>query len=218
MGSFAHESKTPLTSIIGYADLIRSRPLSQEQVRQSADYIFQEGRRLEALSRKLMDLIVLERQDFPLRQTDMERFLSRVAGAFRPALDQTGVQLRLRAAPGRVPLEPDLMETVCLNLLDNARKALDRGGAIHLEGTKEEGGYCISVTDNGKGIPAEDLARVTEPFYMVDKSRARAQGGAGLGLALCRRVVELHGGRLELQSQEGRGTRVSVHLKGGETE
>ena len=218
VGSFAHESKTPLTSIIGYADLIRSRPLSQEQVRQSADYIFQEGRRLEALSRKLMDLIVLERQDFPLRQTDMERFLSRVAGAFRPALDQTGVQLRLRAAPGRVPLEPDLMETVCLNLLDNARKALDRGGAIHLEGTKEEGGYCISVTDNGKGIPAEDLARVTEPFYMVDKSRARAQGGAGLGLALCRRVVELHGGRLELQSQEGRGTRVSVHLKGGETE
>ncbi len=215
LGSFAHESKTPLTSIIGYADLIRSRPLSREQVRQSADYIFQEGRRLEALSRKLMDLIVLERQDFPLRQTDMEHFLSRVAGAFRPALDRAGVQLQLRAAPGRVPLEPDLMETVCLNLLDNARKALDRGGVIQLEGTKEEGGYCISVTDNGKGIPAEDLARVTEPFYMVDKSRARAQGGAGLGLALCRRVVELHGGRLEIQSQEGRGTRVSVHLKGG---
>ena len=218
VGSFAHESKTPLTSIIGYADLIRSRPLSQEQVRQSADYIYQERRRLEALSRKLMDLIVLERQDFPLRQTDMERFLSRAAGAFRPALDQAGVQLRLRAAPGQVPLEPDLMETVCLNLLDNARKALDRDGVIHLEGIREEEGYCISVTDNGKGIPAEDLARVTEPFYMVDKSRSRAQGGAGLGLALCRRVVELHGGRLEIQSQEGRGTCVSVHLKGGEAE
>ena len=73
------------------------------------------------------------------------------------------------------------------------------------------------MTDSGKGIPPEELARVTEAFYMVDKSRARAQGGAGLGLALCRRIVELHGGRMELESTLGQGTRVTVFLKGGGT-
>lgn len=215
LGSFAHEIKTPLTSIIGYADLLRSRPASPEQVRESAGYIFSEGRRLEALSRKLMDLIVLDKQDFPLRETPMDLFLSRVAGALRPALEKAGIRLYLRAAPGLVPLEPDLMETVCLNLLDNARKAMDRGGDILLEGSPEPEGYCIHVTDNGKGIPEEDLSRITEAFYMVDKSRARAQGGAGLGLSVCQRVVALHGGHMEFQSIEGKGTRVSVHLKGG---
>lgn len=107
------------------------------------------------------------------------------------------------------------METVCLNLLDNARKAMETGGSILLEGFAEEAGCCIQVTDTGKGIPPEELERVTEAFYMVDKSRARAQGGAGLGLALCQRIVDLHGGTLELESAVGKGTRVRVHLKGG---
>ena len=83
---------------------------------------------------------------------------------------------RYRPAPGAAEIEPDLMESVCLNLLDNARKALDAGGRILLEGTQAEGGYCIHVTDNGRGIAPEDLNRITEPFYMADKSRSRAQG------------------------------------------
>ena len=70
------------------------------------------------------------------------------------------------------------------------------------------------MTDTGKGIPAEELSRITEPFYMVDKSRARAQGGAGLGLALCRRIVELHGGTLEFESVLDQGTTARVYLKG----
>ena len=80
--------------------------------------------------------------------------------------------------------------------------------------SQEDGTPCIQVTDSGRGIPAEDLNRVTEAFYMVDKSRSRTQGGAGLGLALCRRIVELHGGTLELESSPGQGTVVRVRLKG----
>ena len=72
----------------------------------------------------------------------------------------------------------------------------------------------MTVRDTGKGFPEQELGRVTEAFYMVDKSRARAQGGAGLGLALCARIVDLHGGRLEIESREGQGTQVTVHLKG----
>lgn len=216
IASFAHEIKTPLTSIIGYADLLRSRPASEEQVRESAGYIFDEGRRLEALSRKLLDLIVLGRQDFPLRPVPLDVFLHRVAGAMEPPLRQAGIRLTVRAENVPALMEPDLMETVCINLLDNARKAMEQGGEVLLEGFSEEGGCCIQVTDQGKGIPAEELERVTEAFYMVDKSRARAQGGAGLGLALCSRIADLHGGRLELESEPGRGTRVRVHLNGGE--
>ncbi len=213
IGSFAHEIKTPLTSIIGYADLLRSRPATAEQVWEDAGYIFSEGRRLEALSRKLMDMIVLGKQDFPLRPVPMDAFLHQVGGAMRPVLEQQGIRLTVRAAAAEIPLEPDLMKTVCLNLLDNARKAIDGAGTILLEGLREESGYCIRVTDSGKGIPAGELKRVTEAFYMVDKSRARAQGGAGLGLALCQRIVELHGGELSIESQVGQGTRVSVRLR-----
>ncbi len=216
IGSFAHEIKTPLTSIIGYADLLRSRPARSEQVRQSAGYIFSEGRRLEALSRKLLDLVVLDRQDFPLRPMPLDVFLGRVGGAMAPALEQAGVRLTIRAGSIPALMEPDLMETVCLNLLDNARKAMEGGGEILLEGLLEEGCPVIRVTDSGKGIPTEELSRVTEAFYMVDKSRARAQGGAGLGLALCRRIVDLHGGALELESRPGEGTRVTVRLRGAE--
>ena len=99
-----------------------------------------------------------------------------------------------------------------LNLVDNARKA--GSGEICLEGFSDGDGCRVTVTDDGKGIPPEELDRVTEAFYMVDKSRARAQGGAGLGLALCRRIVELHGGELALASEPGRGTKVTVTLRG----
>lgn len=214
-GSFAHEIKTPLTSIIGYADLLLSRDSGPERVRESAGYIFQEGRRLEALSGKLMELIVLDRQDFPARPVAMRAFLEDAGNALRPAFEQAGLRLDVDAEETSVFLEPDLMKTVCLNLLDNARKATPSGGAVAITGRGSGDGYLIEVTDTGRGIPAEELGRVTEPFYMVDKSRARAQGGAGLGLALCRRIVDLHGGTLEFESAPDRGTTVRIHLRGG---
>ena len=213
--SFAHETKTPLTSIIGYAELLRARPGQPELVREGAAYIYQEGRRLESLSRKLMDLVVLDREGIALRAVEMPAFLERMAGTLRPALEQRGIRLEFAAEPGTVSIDPDLMESVCLNLLDNARKAVTGQGVIQLSGISEGPGYCIQVTDNGRGIPAEDLGRLTEAFYMVDKSRSRAEGGAGLGLSVCQRIVSLHGGTMEFESTPGQGTRVRVHLKGG---
>lgn len=214
IGSFTHELKTPLTSIIGYAELLRSRPDDIEQVLDSAGYIFREGRRLESLSRKLLDLIVLNQEKVERKKVPMEEYLEQVGGALRPALEAQNLHLIISAKPGTAEIEPDLIEALCLNLLDNARKASSPGGAIRLEGFPEEQGYCIQVEDQGRGIPPEDLARVTEAFYMVDKSRARAQGGAGLGLALCQRIAELHGGTLEITSELGKGTTVRVLLKG----
>lgn len=216
IGSFAHEIKTPLTSIIGYADLLRSRPFTEEQVRESVGYIFSEGRRMEALSRKLMDLIVVDKQDFQLRLVALDYFLRRVAMALVPAMENVGIRLYIRTEHVLCLLEPDLMETVCMNLMDNARKAMPDGGKIMLECGAEPEGCFIRITDTGRGIPAQELSRITEAFYMVDKSRARAQGGAGLGLALVQRIVQLHEGRMEFSSTEGKGTTVTVHLQKGE--
>ncbi len=213
--SFAHETKTPLTAIIGYGELLLARPEDPELVREGAGYIFREGRRLENLSRKLLDMFVLEKDGVALRETEMSAFLNRAAGVLRPALERDGVCLEVRAQPGTALIEPDLMASVCLNLLDNARKAVSRGGHILLEGSSSEDGYTICVTDDGRGIAPEDLRWITEPFYMADKSRSRAQGGAGLGLTVCQRIVTLHGAALEFESEPGRGTRARVFLKGG---
>lgn len=160
--SFAHETKTPLMAIIGYAELLLSRPARPELVRESAEYIFQEGRRLESLSRKLLDIFVLERTGIAARRTEMDGFLERAAGALRPALKKAGICLEVRADAGTAQIDPDLMESVLLNLMDNARKAVEPGGHILLEGAAVPGGYRVRVTDDGRGISPEDLSRITE--------------------------------------------------------
>ena len=105
------------------------------------------------------------------------------------------------------------MKTVLINLIDNSRKAIEKGGKISFEGKIENGCYVFSVTDNGRGISKADIERITEAFYMVDKSRSRAKGGAGLGLAVCSEICKLHGTKLDFESTEGVGTTVTLRIK-----
>lgn len=215
MGSFAHELKTPMTSIIGYADLLRSQELSEQDRRDAANYVFSEGKRLESLSLKLLDLLVLEKEDLPMQACSPKTLIEATAREFHPILKQQQISLTCRCEKGSCLLEPDLFKSLLYNLMDNARKALDHGGHILLQCEIIEDGCRLQVVDNGRGMPEAALNRVTEAFYRVDKSRSRAQGGAGLGLALCRRIVELHRGDIQFQSREGVGTCVSVTLRGG---
>ena len=215
MGSFAHELKTPMTSIIGYSDLIRRRMLSPEEEQEAANYIFSEGRRLESLSIKLLDLLMLKKRDFELAEASPAAIVTGVVRLLRPNLTRAGITLRYRTAEGRCMLEPDLVKSLLINLVDNARKAMDNGGAVFILSEMTDTGCVISVTDNGRGIPASDLTKITEAFYRVDKSRSRAQGGVGLGLALCDEIAKLHAGSLEIQSVEGKGTRIAAILNGG---
>ena len=102
-----------------------------------------------------------------------------------------------------------------MNLIDNARKALGHDGLIRISSQLTDTGCIIRVRDNGPGIPPEAIAHLTEAFYRVDKSRSRAQGGAGLGLALCSDIARLHNGSIEFESSRETGTCVTVHLNGG---
>jgi signal transduction histidine kinase len=210
--SFAHELKTPLTSVIGYADMLYQRDLTPEQTKNAAMYILSEGLRLEALSLKLMDLIVLGKQDFVLEDVRAEALLENVAESLRPLYEVKSIALHLDADKAIVKAEFDLLKTLLINLIDNAVKA--DCNDIWLSGKNaKDGFYTVSVTDNGRGIPAEELNRITEAFYMVDKSRARKQHGAGLGLALVSKIANIHGCNIRFKSEPGIGTAASIRLK-----
>lgn len=211
VANFAHELKTPLTSIIGYADMLYQKELPREKVRDASWYIWNEGMRLEALSLKLMDLIVLGRQDFPLEELAADELLEDVAEGLRPVLAQKQVAFQLRADPAYIRADYDLLKTLLINLMDNAVKAGCSG--IELSGCAGAEGYVIQVADDGCGMEEEELSRITEAFYMVDKARSRKQHGAGLGLALAERIARIHGGSLTFQSRRGEGTRVSFRLE-----
>ncbi|MBE6954463.1 MAG: HAMP domain-containing histidine kinase [Ruminococcaceae bacterium] len=211
--SFAHELKTPLTSVIGYADTLRSRALSPEHQMNAANYIFTEGKRLEAMSRSLLDLFALEKAAPVMHNVPAEQIADAVAESTASIMQEKNITLQLQAQPATLKIEPELIKTLLYNLLDNARKASEPNSSIDLIGSLEENGYRFTVRDHGRGIPADALARITEPFYMVDKSRSRSEGGAGLGLALCQRIAQAHHTALQYESEEGVGTTVSFLLE-----
>lgn len=208
IGSFAHELKTPLTSIIGYADLLRSKRQTEEQQFLCANYIFEEAKRLETLSLRLLDLIVMENKELRLRKVEVPVLFDEIAGVMASVLEGQGIRLTFEAQEGILWIEPELIRSVIINLIDNARKS--GCTSIILNGSQEENFYFIDVCDNGRGIPKDELAHITEAFYMVDKSRSQEQGGAGLGLAICRKIMELHGAQMIFESECGNGTKVRL--------
>jgi len=219
VASFAHELKTPLTSIIGYADTLRSRALDEEERFRSANYIFTEGRRLERLSLKLLELMVLDRRDFPLRDMLSGDVRERLTDALETVLrGKYGVTLACALPEAAVRSEADLLQTMLVNLIDNAAKASKEGQTVTLTGRCCPAGYRMDVADEGAGIPEKELSRVREAFYMVDKSRSRARDGAGLGLALCDAIAGVIGTELHIESEQGRGTTVWFLLPYGEGE
>lgn len=215
MGSFAHEMKTPMTSIIGYADLMRTQTLSPEEQSAAVNYIFSEGKRLESLSLKLLDIIVARNTKLELKKVCPAQLIEQTADHLRPVYTKDDIGIECSGDEGECLLEPELVKSLLINLIDNARKALGHGGLIRISSQLTGTGCIIRVRDNGPGIPPEAIAHLTEAFYRVDKSRSRAQGGAGLGLALCSDIARLHNGSIEFESSRETGTCVTVHLNGG---
>lgn len=214
MGAFAHELKTPMTSIIGYADLLRQGNLDENTAMLASSYIYSEGRRLERLSFKLLELLLLQKDAAQMQSVQLNSFLETVAQAMAPSLRRKGIQLVCKGDPVSVMIEPDLVKSLLYNLIDNGAKSITQGGVIALKGTAVEGGCMLQVADNGRGMEQAELSRITQAFYRVDKARSRSQGGAGLGLALCKQIVELHSGTMQFTSEPGKGTRVTVMLYG----
>ncbi len=240
MGGLAHELKTPMTAISGYAETLLTTKLSDEQKEEALYYIYSETNRLGRLSNKMMQLMNLaEGEGVEKAEVELGELFHDVEETLSVKCRERGVQLvsepggsredvegsREDAAGSREDVEGsredtagktiirtdgDLIREVLINLLDNAVKASREGGRVWLRW--EDG--VLSVKDEGIGIPAEDLEAVTEPFYMVDKSRSRKEGGAGLGLTLTRLILEKLGAVMEIRSEPGKGTEIRIRNLG----
>lgn len=209
MGAFAHELKTPLTAIIGYADMLRSHKLDEEKSFMSANYIYTEGKRLEAMSFRLLDIIVAGKNEAELQEIPVETIFEYLKDMFADGRD---MEFRFQYDKGTVLAEMNLIKTVLVNLIDNACKASEPCSLIEINGYDLEDGYRFAVRDYGIGIPEEEQRKITKAFYMVDKSRARSKNGAGLGLALCAEILKIHHSELEIESRAGSGSCFSFVL------
>ncbi|MCI5620196.1 MAG: HAMP domain-containing histidine kinase [Lachnospiraceae bacterium] len=234
VADFTHEIKTPMTTIIGYADTMRSMELPREEEIMSLNYIFSEGKRLETMSGKLFQLIYLKQNEIEktkLHTTDLGKEIVKIVS---PALLKKKICLVTDIEPAVLEGSQELLVTVFINLIDNARKASREGDTIEFAGCctmqqesdaskanvqKENGtGYEFTVTDHGVGMSEDDVEKICDEFYMVDKSRSRREGGAGLGMSLVALILEKHGAELVIESKLGEGTRMRVIFSLEETQ
>lgn len=163
--------------------------------------------RIERLSQKLMQLIVLRRADeLELKAESVTAVLEEAASACAEQLKARGQRISIACGVDTLLMEHDLLLDLIINLVDNASKASPSGALIELIAEDNR----ITVRDHGIGIPNEELDKLTEPFYMVDKSRSRRAGGAGIGLALCKEIATLHNAKLAFESEPGVGTSASI--------
>lgn len=214
MGAVAHELKTPMTSIIGYADLIRQCALDEQEQMMAANYIYTEGQRLEQLSHKILDLLLMEKDKFIMKEVKLDCFLQGVMDTLRPIAEEKEITLLLECENSTIWIENDLGKSLLYNLIDNAMKATSAGGMVCVKGRAIQDGCEIQISDTGCGMEETELSKITEAFYRIDKSRSRMQGGVGLGLTLCKKIVELHHGTMTFQSVKGKGSCVIVELYG----
>ncbi len=210
--AFAHELKTPLTSIIGYADMLNSVELGDEERREAYFYIYSQGKRLESLSHKLLELVSMDKSPSAMRPVNTKSLEENIRTTMRPIWKQRGIRGKVNLAKGSINGDEELLLSLFYNLLDNAVKAMDKEGKgfILLKGASQAEGYEVKVVDNGRGIPREEIGRITEAFYMVDKSRSRREGGAGIGMALCQKIVQIHDAQLQIESNLGEGTVIRI--------
>lgn len=210
--AFAHELKTPLTSIIGYADMLNSLKLTDEECHDAYFYIYNQGKRLESLSHKLLDLVSMDKNPLTFKAVSTKELESNIRITMRPIWKQRGIKGKVEMEKATLQGDGELLLSLFYNLLDNAVKAMDKGeqSFMLMKGVCLQGFYEVKVVDNGRGIPAEEISRITEAFYMVDKSRSRKEGGAGIGMALCQKIIQLHNGTLNIESRLGEGTVIKV--------
>ena len=212
--NMTHEMKTPLTSIIGFSDLLRSARLDDETVHDYAESIYKEGKYLKSISSKLMDLILL-RQKPEMTEIDVPRLVEEIDESVRPIASSRQVAFSAASVEAKLVCDRELIKSLLYNLIDNAVKASQPGTCVTLNAYFTQDGVMeFSVADQGSGIPKEELDKIFEPFYRVDKARSRKFGGAGLGLALCMEIAHAHAATLEIESEVGRGTVIRLRFDG----
>lgn len=206
LSALTHELKTPMTAIIGYSESLMKVNLSPKQKEDSVAYINRECRRIERLAQKMMQLITFEGGEAPeIKQQPVSSLYSVVSETLCEIAGQEGIALTFEDSEAlSFDMDSDMMASVLINLFDNARKAGAKNITIIAKANS------IMVKDDGKGIPEDEIEKIMQPFYMVDKSYSQSVGGSGLGLALCELIIKAHGAHLSIESQLEKGTTASI--------
>ena len=218
----AHELRTPLTALSLRLEMIQAH--GKDNASLTARYLKQMGDEFEHLRRlidHLLALADLDAHEMPtLTALDLAPLLYRLADDMGPLIQAAGHTLQVDVPPHLPPVfvNADQMQAVVRNVLDNAIKYTPANGTIILSATATPREVHISVADTGSGIPPEFLERIFDRFYRIDKARSRKLGGSGLGLSLVKDIVEAYGGRIEVHSQVGQGSRFTLHLPSGATQ
>ena len=217
VANVSHELRTPLSILRGYIETLLDNPqTSHEELSRILQVMERHSKRLGLLVDDLLSLAQLESRDTDLQLSDVQ-----LAELFESVLRDWGKKLAEKQLKVVVDLSPDArtirademrLQEVVYNLLDNAVKYSRENGEVRLRAAQRGPEIVLSVADNGIGIGKNDLPRIFERFYRVDKARSRELGGTGLGLAIVKHIAQLHGGRVEAESELGRGTTIRVIL------
>jgi signal transduction histidine kinase len=218
VANVSHELRTPLTSIKGLLETLRGGAINDPDVRDS--FLEMAEEQTNRLIRLVKDLLLLSRVDSETlnlhkRPIDLGQLVQDTADYFSFQAETTDLTITVEVEPRCPPVnvDPDRIEQVMFNLLDNAIKYSKPGGRVGVRVTAPtELALLVAIRDEGIGISAVDLPRIGERFYRADKARSRAEGGSGLGLVIARALVEAHGGELQIESEENKGTAVSFTL------
>jgi two-component system phosphate regulon sensor histidine kinase PhoR len=214
VANVSHELRTPLASIRAMAETLQDGAMEDEAV--SGRFLRIIVTEVERLTRILEDLLVLSRAESQQPERNplpLHTLIRNVIEQFQPQARKAGITLTCSTpTPLMVMASPDLMEQVLVNLVDNAIKYTPSGGQVEVTAEAQEEQVVVHVTDTGIGILSQDLPRIFERFYRVDKARSRQSGGTGLGLSIVKHIVEMHGGKVTVQSEYGQGSVFSFSL------
>lgn len=214
VANVSHEIQSPLTSIKGFAQALKSDRLADAQRLHYLDIIEAESDRLSRLGDNLLKLTTLEskRPPYHPRPYRLDKQLRQVVLASEPQWQAKRLELDIRLAECELEGDEEQLRQVWVNLLHNAIKFTPEEGALGITLTATGGSAIVHIEDTGPGVPPEHLPRLFERFYKVDKSRNRAAGGSGLGLSIVQRIVQMHGGEVAIANRLVTGTRVTVEL------
>lgn len=211
----SHELKTPLTAISGYAELIGNGMVEEGDIRRFANQIHKNSNRLLMLMNDIIKLSELddEEMEIPFEMFDLYELAENTVSMMEFSAQKQDVELILLGEHVMLEGRKDLIDELMYNLISNAIRYNVKGGRVSVKIMSKEGYPVLEVTDTGIGISKEHQERVFERFYRVDKSRSKSTGGTGLGLAIVKHIVARHGAAITLESEEGKGTKVTVTFK-----
>ena len=217
VANVSHELRTPLSILRGYIEVLVDEPeTSREELARILSIMERHSKRLQRLVDDLLSLAQLESSRATLELSDVrvDELFNNLIRDWKEKLAAKNLKVIVDLTPEAFTLHADgtRLEEVLYNLLDNAVKFSRENGQIHLRATRSGSDMVLSVTDSGLGIGKEHLPRIFERFYRADKARSRELGGTGLGLAIVKHIAQLHGGRVEAESELGRGTTIRVVL------